>query len=336
MTDPFKLLNETPTRELELCTGIQKARFGTVGSSIPYFVNAALNATLAVATTFANLLVLLAMRHVKSIRLPSKLLLCSLVLTDLGAGLIVHPQRAMLFFGKAIDPSVVQCNLFKSYRFNGSTLTFASLLSLTAIFVDRYAALFYHLNYKQTVTTRRVCAALILTWLLSSLVASISFWNTTLWGGLAIISAIVAIPITSVMCLKIYRRLQALQIQPRAPGQAQQQAGNTLKIAKYRRSASTVMWVYALFLICYAPYWGVYLVNSVIGDSVVLVCVREFNYTLLLFNSFLNPFAYCFNVPEIRTKVLKELRKLFCRGGVPRTGGNEAQGTEQTNGTSGS
>ena len=165
------------------------------------------------------------------------------------------------------------------------------------------------------------------------LVASISLWNTKFWGGLAIIATIVAVPINSVMCIKINRRLRTLQIQPRAPGQAQQQAGNTPKIAKYRRSASTVMWVYALFLICYAPYWCVYLVNSVIGDSVVIVCVREFSYTLLLFNSFLNPFAYCFNVPEIRTKVLKELRKPFCRGGVPRSGENAAQRAEQTNGT---
>ena len=101
---------------------------------------------LAIATTFANLVVLLAMRRVTSIRLPPKLLLCSLVLTDLGAGSIVQPQLAAFLFLRAIYPDFVPCSLVRSYAVTGPLFTKASLSTVAAISLDRYAALFSSIN----------------------------------------------------------------------------------------------------------------------------------------------------------------------------------------------
>ena len=84
--------------DLLVCLPFQNVRFESLDNSLPYFFNAALNVPLALATTFANLVVLLAMRRVTSIRLTSKLLLCSLVMTDLGAGSVVQPQFAAFLF----------------------------------------------------------------------------------------------------------------------------------------------------------------------------------------------------------------------------------------------
>ena len=88
--------------DLLLCPPVPNVRFETLDSSLSCFLNAALNVPLAIATTVANLVVLLAMRRVTSIRLPSKLLLCSLVLTDLGAGSVAQPQFAAILLLRAI------------------------------------------------------------------------------------------------------------------------------------------------------------------------------------------------------------------------------------------
>ena len=297
--------------DLLLCPPFPNARFETLDSSIPYFVNAALNVPLAIATTFANLVVLLAMRRVTSIRLPSKLLLCSLVLTDLGAGSVVQPQVAAFLFLRAIYPGLVPCSLYRSYAVTASIFGCASLLTLAAISLDRYAALFFYLKYQQIVTARRVCAVLPFIWLVGLLLAVMS--HSKLWDAGATSVTAVALLIISVACTKIYRRLQAQQIQPQAPDQAQQQAGNTLNMARYRRTASAMMWICVLLLICYLPFLCISAFIATSQRTALIYCLTDFSVTLVLLNSFLNPFVYCFRLIEIRREVVKELRKLFCR-----------------------
>ena len=299
--------------DLLLCPPFANVRFETLNSSLPYFVNAALNVPLAVATTVANLVVLLVMRRVTSIRLPSKLLLCSLVITDLVAGSVVAPQFAAFLFLRAIYPDIVQCPLYRSFAVTGSAFTTASLLSLAAISLDRYAALFVHIKYKQIVTTRRVCLVLAFIWSLGLLLALSSLWDLKLWrvGATSVIA--VSVVVISVACIKIYRRLRAQQIQPQAPDQAQQQAGNTLNMEMYRRTASAMLIVYVLFLICYLPFWCSVTVSLVIERTALSECLWFFSYSLVLLNPLLNPFVYCLRLPEIRTEVVKQLHKLFCR-----------------------
>ena len=300
--------------DLLLCPPFQNVRFESLDSSLPYFANAALNVPLAVATTVANLMVLLAIRrHITSIRLPSKLLLCSLVMTDLGVGSVVAPQCAAFLFLRAIYPDMVQCSLYRSITVTGSTFIIASLSTLAAISLDRYAALFFHLKYQQIVTTRRVCAVLAFIWSLGLLLALTPLWDTKLWRAVGTSVVTVALLVISVAYIKIYRRLRAQQIQPQAPDQAQQQAGNTLNMARYRRIASAMLMVYVLSLICYLPFWCLTAADLVVGWTALLDGLWDFSYSLVLLNSLLNPLVYCLRLPEVRTEVVKQLRKLFCR-----------------------
>ena len=300
--------------DLLFCPLFPNVRFESLDSSLPYFVNAALNVTLAVATTVSNLVVLLAMRHVTSIRLPSKLLLCSLVITDFGAGSVVAPQFAAILFFRAIFPETVHCPLYKSFFFTGSAFTTASLFSLAAISLDRYAALFYHMRYQQIVTTRRVCAVLAFIWSLGLLLAFRTLLDNRFRYSTARISGgAVVLLVISVTCIKIYRRLRAQQIQTQAPNQAQQQAGNTLNMERYRRIASAILMVYVVFLICYLPFWCSVAARLVIERTALSEFLWEFSYSLVLLNSLLNPFVYCLRLPEMRTEAVKQLHKLFCR-----------------------
>ena len=299
--------------ELLVCAPFPNEIFDSLDASLPYFLNAALNVPLAIATTVANLVVLVAMRRVTSIRLPSKLLLCSLVLTDLGAGSVVTPQLAAFLFLRGTFPDLVQCSLYNSLVFTASMFSTASLLNLAAISLDRYAALFFHLKYQQIVTTRRVCAVLAFIWTLALLLALVSLWEYKPVHPSVVTVFAVALLVIFVTCIKIFHRLRAPHIQPQAPDQAQQQAGNTLNMERYRRTAFVMILVIVFLLICYLPFWCLLSFRAAPGWTALNECLYQFSCTLVLLNSFLNPFLYCFRLPEIRTEVVKQLRKLFCK-----------------------
>ena len=66
-----------------------------------------------------------------------------------------------------------------------------------------------------------------------------------------------------------------------------------------------MLWVYVLFLLCYAPFLGV----SILGmykeksDKIFYVTLRV-EYTLMHMNSFLNPILYCAKIRPIRKAML--------------------------------
>ena len=149
-------------------------------------------------------------------------------------------------------PDTVQCPDYRSFVVTASAFNTSSLFSLAAINLDRYATLFFHLNYKQIVTTRRACAVLAFIWTIGLLLAALSsLWDPKLWhaGATSVIS--VALLVISISFIKICYRLRAQQIQRQAPDQAQHLTGNTLNMERYRRTASAMLMVYMLFLICY-------------------------------------------------------------------------------------
>ena len=306
--------SETTTKhKSDFCYPYANAYFETVSSIVPYTVNAALNVPLAIVATLANILVFTAIRQSTSIRLPSKILLCSLVLTDLGVGLVVQPHFVTFLLTRVKNALSTSCLVIKLGGFAGSVLYSASLFTMAAISVDRYIALFFHLKYHEIVTTRRVCVVLSIIWSYSGFFASTELCNQILHAPIAITGIIVCFVVMSVAYIKIYRGLRhqhGHQVQDQAQVQAQQQTGNTLDLAKYRKLASSMLWIYGIFILCYLPFFCLSFVKAFSQNKVFMECILEFCITFVHFNSCLNPFVYCFRLPEIRTKVRQTLQKM--------------------------
>ena len=112
---------------------------------------ATLNIPSAIITLIGNSLVILALLKTTSLHPPSKVFLGSLALTDLCVGVVSQPFYVMILLlrGKIClyiqIIAVISANLFGG----------ASLLTVTAISVDRLLALKMMLRYKQVVTSRR-------------------------------------------------------------------------------------------------------------------------------------------------------------------------------------
>ena len=301
---------------LEPCFHFSSAFFETGSSTAPYIVNASLNVPLALVTTVANTLVLLAMRKNTSLHLPSKLLLGSLVMSDLGVGIAVQPMFVAFLVAKVKGSSGILCPVYALLSSLGSTLTCASLLTMAAISLDRYIALYFHLRYRDIVTTKRVFLVLVVIWPFAGLYGFLLLQNLMIQTYLVIVVNSVCFIVCTLSYRMIYRRLRhqnVNQVTDQAQLQTQQQAANPLNVARYRRSASNMLWIYGLFVLCYLPHASTRVAMKLMGQSLLIHCLREFAVTVLCFNSCLNPFVYCYRLPGIRASVLETLHTICGR-----------------------
>jgi len=113
-----------------------------------YILSCALSAVFSITATVANLLVLAAIRRTPSLHSPSNTLLFGLALADLGVGLLVHPLYFSLIIGKLVRNREVFCEAGIAVEVIANALCIISLLTVTAVSLDRYLALRLHLRYR--------------------------------------------------------------------------------------------------------------------------------------------------------------------------------------------
>ena len=139
---------------------------------------AVLNAFLSITPFLGNALALVALRKDSSLHPPSKLLLCSLAVTDLCAGLFSEPLYVTLLVTVVNEHWSICRYVESALVVIARILTYASLLTLTAISVDRLLALLLGLRYKQVVTLRRTRLIIITIWVLPVSLATMGlFYN---------------------------------------------------------------------------------------------------------------------------------------------------------------
>ena len=256
-----------PTTNLELCYHFTtRVYFETGSSAVPYIVNASLNVLLALVTSVANTLVLWALRKNTSLHLPSKLLLGNLVLTDLGVGIAVQPMF-VAFLGAKVKGFSGTCFIYASFGISVSILACVSLLTMAAISLDRYIALYFHLRYRDIVTTKRVFSVLVVIWFFAGFYASIWLWKPMVQSFVVFIVNGIFFIVIALSYIMIYRGLHRQLNQVTDEPQAQQQAANPLNVARYRKSASSMLWIYGLFVLCYLPYILARGVSQLVGHN---------------------------------------------------------------------
>ena len=137
-----------------------------------------LNIPLSITAIFGNILIIIALQKVKSLRPASKLLLGCLATTDLGVGVITHP----ILSSYLMTPEHSKLCYYSKILFEtvGSIFAGVSLYTVTAISVDRLLALLLGQRYRQVVTLRRVWLFLVTFWLISTATAVVRFYNSSI------------------------------------------------------------------------------------------------------------------------------------------------------------
>ena len=272
----------------------------------------ALNIFLSITSCLGNTFILIALHNV-SIHPPTKLFFRCLAVTDLCIALIVQPLYVtfLLFHKTEVMSENTVYYVSESFNAFGWILCGVSLLTSTAISVDRLLALLLGLRYRHVVTLRRVRVVIIFFWLISALFVSIRMSGSDAFFILASIMVPLSV-VTSIFCYtRIYLRVRHQQAQVHSHVSQGRASGGRipLKMARYKKSVSSISWVQLGLLACYAPFCivlALYVCDGIENDVAWVATL-----TLIYLNSSLNPILYCWKIGEVRQAVKDTLRQLL-------------------------
>ena len=270
-------------------------------------INCVFNAPLMLISIIGNTLVLVALLKTPSIRSTSMIMLGSLAVSDLLVGFIAQP----LYIAKELTEDPLLCTLWDTvgYHFCG-----VSLLIVTALSVDRYLALHFHLRYTTVVTNSRVRYTVLIIWLINYLCSGFYFWNDIVYHLILAVLTGVCLVISTFTYIKIYRIVR----QHRRQIQAQQQAvensnvGNNTQMLQLVKSAMNTFVFYICMIICYFPLYVLLTLHGT--DESYKVWRKEWNFatTVVLMNSSINPFLYCWRLRDLRRAVVNTVKHILC------------------------
>lgn len=247
----------------------------------------------------------------------TKVLYRCLAISDLFVGLVTEPTRVTHFLSVMLKhDKICQYTTVLGYVF-GYSLSAVSLLTVTAISLDRLLALLLGLRYRQVVTSKRSFLAAAVIWIVPIVSTAMYFWNSrvTYWFSYVVIS--LCIVITAYSYTKIFVTLRQHQIQPHYNLRPDQESHTApLNIATYKKAVSSSLWVQVTLGACYLPFVLIDAFFTQREASQSLYVARALAITLVYVNSSLNPILYCWKIAGVRRAVKELIGRLFiCYGG---------------------
>ena len=229
------------------------------------------------------------------------IMLCSLAVSDFLVGLIIFIAKELLKEDRYVN---------HISDMSGYSLCGFSFLTMTAISVDRFLALHYHMRYATLVTESSVKCILIIIWLISFLSSGFPFLSERLHSFIVGAAAIICLIISTFSNIRINRIVLRHQIQIHAEQRATT-GNNLLNIVRLKRSAMNTFMFYIALIICYLP---LYILLTLYGLSIKdWETEWQFAYTAVSMKSFINLILYCWRLRELRTAVVKTARQMLCK-----------------------
>ena len=286
----------------------------------PYLIiNVVVNFFSCYTTIMLNIVLIFALRRTSSLPKTLKALILSLTVSDLGIGLAAQPLYIahMLMQIQQTDDPETSKDIDRALHSIGRTLGYASFFVVTTISVDRFLAIHLHLKhqelltYQEFVTYKRVVAAVILSWLLSALLALTGGLSSRYVCNLAAVTvALVCLLTMGLIYFKIYIAVRRHTVQVHAqPAQAvATNEENRSNFERVRKTAVGTFYVYLLFLACHLP---IAIVNVATRRNNVGEHLFIYARTLLFLSSSLVPLVYCWKFRHIRCAIRNILRNIF-------------------------
>ena len=264
----------------------------------------------ALTAVVGNTLILIALHKESSLRQPSKILLCSLASSDLCLGFSTL-VFATCWLSTVLQQKWQSCQyVYLAYGITAVTLFGVSLFTTTAVSVDRLLALLLGLRYRLIVTVKRVYATVVVIWVFPILGIAVEFYTKDERRIFA--SSCIMLSLILAMCcyLKIYLKLRRRQIHVRETN-----LSTPVSLARYRKTVHNALWVQLAFVVFFVPFCVIapFAYPAVVKEkSVAFFLALVSASTLLLCNSSLNPFLYCWKIKQVRRAVKNTLSQFSC------------------------
>ncbi|XP_078344889.1 melanocyte-stimulating hormone receptor-like [Oculina patagonica] len=264
-------------------------------------INCVLNGPLMLISIIGNTLVLAAILRTPSLRSPSMILLSSLAVSDLLVGLVVQP----IYIGTRLaeDSSLNEAMERMAFALCG-----VSLLTMTAISVDRFLALHYHMRYPNLMTTHRAMYISATLWFIN-LIISFGFWSMNFYYFAISISIVIFLLISTVCYIVIYRIVRRHQLQIHLQLQVVENFNET-RLRSTKNAKNTFIY-FIVMILCYSPV--------VISLSILVISPHHWKNewtlaeTVAFMNSSINPILYCWRLGELRRAVVKTAKQMLCQ-----------------------
>ena len=279
------------------------------------FCTASFSILITIIASVGNSLVILAvfLNPNKDLRSPFNYFVANLSIADLIVGLITGPLGSIYHILEGINrlqqpfKDMVHVTFFISCT--------ASLLSLTALALDRYLAITYPLIYRTKLSPVRALLVSVLVWIVSILLPMIYF--IVGYNKFRFVFANTSIAITLAVLIftnvKIFKYLRD-QVQQWDGLHDSSEENLAMKQAMKweKKITKTLVIVLLLFLAFYLPACiCIYIINFCTScDCVFIHWVRDIQFVLVMANSGVNPFVYAWRLENFR-KAFKSI--LTCR-----------------------
>ena len=278
--------------------------------------NCVFNAFLSFTAITLNIVTIIALRKPLTIPRALKILLLSLAVSDLGAGLLVQPlfiTRLVMMIKENTQTLTydITLNIFFA---TANFLIHASFFGIVALAADRFLAVHLHLRYQELVTHKRVVTVVISIWIISAILMLMHKWIPSNVAAIMPVSVVsVCFVTTAFFYFKIYlavrhhnNQIHVLQAQL-----AQNNEGDMTNAARERKAAVGTFYVYLVFLICYLPSTCSWIILRSAGPSTMLFQFGLYTNTLMYLNSSLNPLIYSWKMRHVRHAIMEILRNIL-------------------------
>ena len=278
---------------------------------------------LSPVTVVGNALVFTAILKNSSLREPSYILLAALPFTDFGTGLISQPlyvtdANAFGKVGKDFNTfngsSSPRTYLALGMVGNGIGSYFGTLtmLIITVMSIERWL----HMSRRSLVTMRRKYIAIGVLLPLPIPFAVCRVLNNPFNIAVNVassISLIFCLVITPVAYFKVFQIIRAHQQQIHLSELSQNATQPAMHMAKYKKSVFTILYILAIFLICYLPMAISFGLIPVLNSEKETVPLLNFSFLLVFMSSSLNPALYLWRMKDIRNEVARLIKAVLCK-----------------------
>ena len=266
------------------------------------------DAAIFLSASLGNILILITLHKSQAIHPPSKALFTSLALSDLAVGVIVAPLHFGLTLGIVQDNPLLYCTFFAPTTAAGYAMASASTLTTVIIALDRYLAFRLRIRYRQLVTVNRVVLLLSLVWIIAILFALSWTLDRNVSHIVGACATFLCTTTTFFCYLKIFVGLRHQAAQIKEQNQVTRASHrHFFNIPVYKKSVKDMFLIYCAILMCYFPYFLALILLFAVGLGSSTFLVLSLSYVIIILNSSLNPFVYCWRIREIRTQVLNIL-----------------------------
>ena len=284
------------------------------------FTTATLSILSGVVASIGNFLVVLAvfLNPNRDLRSPFHFFVVSLGFADLVVGLLTCPLTAIFHIAEGMKRANQQLRVWMHISFFISCT--ASLLSLTALTLDRYVAITYPLHYRAKLSPFRAFVVSVVVWIIAVLLSMIYFavgYNKFrfIFANTAIAVTFVVLIFTNTKIFK-YLRLQVSQWDS-LHDSTEENLAKKRAIKWEKKITKALIIVLLLFLACYLPSCiCIYIINFCTNCNCLFIhWVRDIQFVLALANSGVNPFVYAWKLQKFRAAFKRILK---CRTGLKR------------------